>query len=84
MWDAYFNLGNLYFRRMEYRLAAEYFEQVVRLDPGVAESYKYCGISYYYLDDVERARFFLSRFLQLRPDDADARMIKQMLTERER
>lgn len=84
VWDAYFNLGNLHFRRMEYRLAAEYFEQVVRLDPGVAESYKYCGISYYYLDDVERAHFFLSRFLQLRPDDADARMIKQMLTERER
>jgi tetratricopeptide (TPR) repeat protein len=82
VWDSYFNLGRLYLKRKQYIEASKSFEKVIGLDPSIAQAYKYCGVSYYYSGDGDKAALYWTRFLEMRPDDVDANMIKELLQKR--
>jgi tetratricopeptide (TPR) repeat protein len=60
------------------------YERAAALDPTLAEPYRQLGFLYYEQKQTARAREAFAKYLALKPDAADARRIKEYLTELDR
>ncbi|MBW2122399.1 MAG: protein kinase [Deltaproteobacteria bacterium] len=66
--DSHFNLGYLYFRKKAYLLAAEEFENVVRLKPGyLKDAYFNLGLSYFKMGEKAKALRAFKEVLKFDP-----------------
>lgn len=70
----YFQSGQRYLEKHEYREAAIEFTNAVRIDPGFAEAHFQLAESCLNMQQLDRARQELARTIELRPEDYQARM----------
>ena len=72
--EKYFQSGQRYFEKHQYREAAVQFTNAVKIDSGYAEAHFQLAESYLNLQQMDRAYQELTRTLELRPDDLHARL----------
>jgi len=60
-------VGYLYLQKKDYPQAIEYLEKAAKMSPHNAEVYYYLGLSYYKIDEKEKARESLFRVMELAP-----------------
>lgn len=65
-------------------LALASYEKAVELDPALPEPHRQLGFLYYQQKQTARARDAFRKYLDLKPDAADARRIKEYLVELDR
>jgi len=68
----YYNLGNFYASRGDYKNAAAQFQQSVNLDPGLEDSYINLANCYGMLNDYERSINISEQLLQRNPNNIKA------------
>lgn len=74
------NLGVVYYQIKDTSNAAYWFEKSTLIDPKFAEGYYYSGILAFQSGNTEKARMFLAKSLELKPDHALARQALQYLS----
>lgn len=72
--EKYFQRGQAYFQKQQYREAVIEFVNSVKIDPAYAEGHYQLAECYVILRQFDRARQEFDRTLELRPDDYRARM----------
>jgi len=60
-------VGYIYFEEKKYSQAIEYLESAIKMSSHNAEAYYYLGLSYDKIGEIEKARQFLSRVIELAP-----------------
>jgi serine/threonine protein kinase/tetratricopeptide (TPR) repeat protein len=68
-WDAYNQLGFVFFRHCRYAEAAEAWEQFVRLAPQSALAHRNLGTAYFRLERLDEALRELRRSIEIQPND---------------
>ena len=68
-------------RDAQARQALERYQRAAGLDPTLADPYRQMGFLYYQQKDPAKARTAFAKYLELKPDAADARRIKEYLVE---
>lgn len=80
----YYNLGNQFFRRGEYREAARNYRKALGYLPDDPDSLYNLAVIYdYYFNDFNLARDYYRRYLDKNPESSDALAIKERLVQRE-
>lgn len=74
-------LGNLYYRKSDFRQAFEHFKQAIEGGLADPESYYMAGRAAYTLGEIQVARDFCSKYLQLRSDGNEAKWIRDNFPE---
>ena len=78
---AHYNMGNIYFQKGEYELAAREYYQAVALMPDDADShYNLAFVSIEYLNDYKTALDHFERYLYLRPNAPDLALVNEKIT----
>ena len=72
---AYRDLGITYMRLKNYRAAAANCSVAIKLNPKLALAWYHRGLAWWSLDDRARAVSDLTHYLQMQPNDQDARRI---------
>lgn len=76
---AYLNLGNICIIEKNYKKAEESFLMCLKLEEE-AEAYLNLGLLYYYyLNDKEKANFYLKKFLENAPNDPEKGKIEELI-----
>lgn len=65
--DAWFSKGMVMFASENYRQCITSMNRVLKLNPGDARALIFIGMSYYWLADNDKARYYISRGLTLDP-----------------
>lgn len=60
-------IGHVYFKKKDYLQAIEYLERAAEMSPQNVEVAYYLGLSYDKIGEIEKAREFLSRVIELAP-----------------
>lgn len=76
---AHFLLGKFYFTQRSMRRASEEFEQAVTLDADYGEGWAYLAAARQALGELEPARKACARAVQLRPNNAEDRLLNAAL-----
>src|SRR5262245_54887348 len=66
--------GDQYFAKGQFREAVIEYANVVRIDEKNARAYRQIGLAYYELGELVQAFPYLVKYLELEPDDQDARL----------
>jgi tetratricopeptide (TPR) repeat protein len=77
--DAVFNQGVGLFNANDIPGATQAFQKVLEMKPGHARAHYMLGLCYVNQGDSAKAREYLSKFIQLAPNDPDAKTAKEML-----
>lgn len=77
--DAIFNQGVGLFNGGDIAGATQLFEKVLEMKPGHARAHYMLGLCYINQGNSAKAREYLSKFIQLAPNDPDAKAAKEML-----
>ncbi len=78
---AHFNMGNIYFQKGEYELAAREFYQAVTLMPNDPDAhYNLAFVSSEYLKDYKTALEHYKMYLYLKPDAKDVYLVNEKIT----
>jgi tetratricopeptide (TPR) repeat protein len=77
--DAVFNQGVALFNANSIPEATAAFEKVLEMKPGHARAHYMLGLCYVNQGNSAKAREYLSKFVQLAPNDPDAKTAKEML-----
>ncbi|MFB3850681.1 MAG: sulfatase-like hydrolase/transferase [Acidobacteriota bacterium] len=78
---AYLNLGNIFIIEKDYKKAEESFLMCLKLEEE-AEAYLNLGLLYYYyLNDKEKAKFYLNKFIENSPNDPERGKIEKLIKE---
>jgi len=72
-------IGYIYFEKKKYSQAIEYLESAVKMSSHNAEAYYYLGLSYDKIGEMEKAREFLSRVIELVPQSEFAQEAEKEL-----
>ena len=72
-------VGTIYFQKKDYLQAVEYLERAAEMSPQNAEVIYYLGLSYDKIGEIEKAREFLSRVIELAPQSEFAREAEKEL-----
>ena len=72
-------VGTIYFQKKDYLQAIEYLERAAEMSPLNVEAYYYLGLSYGKINEIEKAREFLSRVIELAPQSDFAREAEKEL-----
>jgi TonB family protein len=70
--EAYYYLGNSYFRMYRYEEAIKAYRQAIELKPDHLLAYNNLGTAYHSLRDFKSAREVYEKALQIKPDYSDA------------
>ena len=70
--DDYFSLGVTHHQREEYKKAIEYYDQVVAINPKLAEAYNNRGLAQAELGNHKEAIQDSDKAIEINPQDADA------------
>jgi len=62
-----------------YEEALSYFERAISADPGYSEAYYRAGMCCIPLKKYEAMRFYLGRYLRLKPDAAESAEIRMLI-----
>lgn len=73
-------IGDYYFKKKNFRAAANRFREATRWNPGLAEAYLRLGESEEKLNDQTAAKEAYAKYLELNPSAKDAEAIKKKLT----
>ncbi len=73
--DAYFTLGNLYFKEKNFKKALEYFFQVLSRQPDDTFTVNNIANSYIMMDELEEAEKFLLSIIDTLPPDSQINLI---------
>src|SRR4030042_2933419 len=74
-------LGSIYFQKKNYSEAIEYLERAAEMSPFNVEAYYYLGLSYGKINEIEKAREFLSRVIELAPQSEFAQEAEKRIKE---
>jgi len=77
--DAVFNQGVGLFNANDIAGATQAFEKVLEMKPGHPRAHYMLGLCYVNQGNSAKAREYLSKFIQLAPNDPDAKTAKEML-----
>ncbi|HEV7517152.1 MAG TPA: tetratricopeptide repeat protein [Thermoanaerobaculia bacterium] len=77
--DSLFKQGVKLFNNNQIPQALQTFEQVLTVDPKYSKAYYMLGLSYANSGDTAKAKEHLKKFLELAPNDSDAKSAKEML-----
>jgi tetratricopeptide (TPR) repeat protein len=77
--DSLYRQGVKLFNNNQIPQALTTFEQAVTVDPKYAKAYYMLGLSYANSGDTAKAKESLKKFLELAPNDSDAKSAKEML-----
>lgn len=69
---AYYNLGNLYYKKTDYYKALDYFNRAMEINPANSDVCYNIAVTLEVLDHKTLAKKFYSRCLELNPDDKQA------------
>ncbi|MBU4511090.1 tetratricopeptide repeat protein [bacterium] len=72
-------VGCIYFEKKKFSQAIEYLESAVKMSSPNAEAYYYLGLSYDKIGEMEKAREFLSRVIELAPQSEFAQEAEKEL-----
>lgn len=72
-------VGCIYFQEKNYSQAIEYLEHVIEISSDNIEAYYYLGLSYDKIGEIEKAREFLSRAVELAPQSEFAQEAEKEL-----
>ena len=72
-------VGCIYFKEKKYSQAIEYLESAIKMSSHNAEAYYYLGLSYDKIGEMEKAREFLSRVIELAPQSEFAQEAEKEL-----
>jgi len=72
-------IGDYYFKKKNFRAAANRFREATRWNPGLAEAYLRLAESEEKLNDQAAAKEAYTKYLELNPDAKDADAIKKKL-----
>jgi len=72
-------VGCIYFEKKKYSQAIEYLESAVKMSSQNAEAAYYLGLSYDKIGEIEKAREFLSRVIELAPQSEFAQEAEKKL-----
>ncbi|MBU4350144.1 tetratricopeptide repeat protein [bacterium] len=72
-------VGCIYFEKKKFSQAIEYLESAVKMSSHNAEAYYYLGLSYDKIGEMEKAREFLSRVIELVPQSEFAQEAEKEL-----
>jgi len=72
-------VGCIYFEKKKFSQAIEYLESAVKMSSPNAEAYYYLGLSYDKIGEMEKAREFLSRVIELVPQSEFAQEAEKEL-----
>ena len=72
-------IGDYYFKKKNFRAAANRFREATRWNPGLAEAYLRLAESEEKLNDQTAAKEAYAKYLELNPDAKDADAIKKKL-----
>ena len=73
------NLKGVYARQEDYARAARTIDLMLMVEPGAVAEYRDRGLMRFQAGDLRNARLDLERYLELRPDVADADAIREQL-----
>ncbi len=73
--DAYFTLGNLYFKEKDFEKALEYFFQVLSRQPSNTFTVNNIANSYILMDELDEAEKFLLSIIDALPPDSQINLI---------
>nr|2AVP_A Chain A, synthetic consensus TPR protein [Methanothrix harundinacea 6Ac] len=65
--EAWYNLGNAYYKQGDYDEAIEYYQKALELDPRSAEAWYNLGNAYYKQGDYDEAIEYYQKALELDP-----------------
>ncbi|MEA2693689.1 MAG: hypothetical protein QOJ16_3076 [Acidobacteriota bacterium] len=77
--DSLYRQGVKLFNNNQIPQALAAFEQVLTVDPKYSKAYYMLGLSYANSGDTAKAKEHLKKFLELAPNDSDAKSAKEML-----
>ncbi len=77
--SAHFNLGLAYWKLGHIKEAAAEFRTVLSQNPSDAEAHKFLGKVLILNGEKKEARTYLEKYLQLKPDARDRRVVKKLL-----
>jgi len=72
-------VGCIYFEKKKYSQAIEYLETAIKMSSHNVEAYYYLGLSYDKIGEIEKAREFLSRVIELAPQSEFAQEAEKEL-----
>ena len=72
-------MGYIYFEKKNYSQAIEYLEKATELSPQNTEVTYYLGLSYDKIGEIEKAREFLSKVIELAPQSYFAKEAEKEL-----
>jgi len=72
-------VGCIYFQKKKFSQAIEYLESAVKMSSRNTEAYYYLGLSYDKIGEIEKAREFLSRVIELAPQSEFAQEAEKEL-----
>jgi len=72
-------IGYIYFEKKKYSQAIEYFESAIKMSSYNVEANYYLGLSYDKIGEIEKAREFLSRVIELAPQSELAQEAEKKL-----
>ena len=74
------NIGVLLMRvKKQYNQALPYLQHALFLDSSKADSYEAVGLCYHYLGDSLRAKTYLSRYMEMRPNDPETQELREKI-----
>jgi protein O-mannosyl-transferase len=80
--ETFARLGEIYLSQKSFILANSYFKQAVELNPHFAIGFKNLGIlNFYHLNNPKQGIIYFSRSLTLEPNQADAKNIRQLISD---
>lgn len=75
-----YNVAEICFNAEKIADAVKYYKLAIELRPGFAGYYKKLGYAYLNLGDLNTAKTYFQKFLEMAPNDPDAPSIKDMLS----
>lgn len=83
-WQAPFYLGAGQMERKKYAAAIPFLERALSLDPTEQKIYKMLGVVYYKLGQLDMAKGYFTAYLELDPDNYDAKGLIASMTKLQR
>lgn len=69
---AYYNLGDMYVKQEEYKMATKALQQAIQINPNYAEAFYLIGRAYGNMDEFKKSRDAFNRAIAINPDYAEA------------